>query len=373
MDSTRTPVNWLRAFDVAARHLSFSAAATELNVTPAAVSQQVRLLEHRLGEALFERHARGLRLTRAGETLVPACREAFERLDGALGELFGRRRRGQLVIRVTLGFARQWLLERVATFSREHPDLPIRVIATVWAGEPVDASVDLDIRLAAGPVRGMASHRLTNDEVFPVCSPALASASPRIRQPADLARQWLLERVATFSRQHPDIPLRVVATVWAGEPVDASVDLLIRLAAGPVRGMVSHRLTHDEVFPVCSPALASTSPRIRQPADLARHTLLHKIGFAQGWSHWFAAAGAELPRSTPTLEFDSMRLALDMAAMGHGVALARTSYVEELLRARRLKALFDVRLKARDNVYLIHPHGVAPGSPVALFRDWMLR
>jgi LysR family glycine cleavage system transcriptional activator len=59
--------------------------------------------------------------------------------------------------------------------------------------------------------------------------------------------------------------------------------------------------------------------------------------------------------------------------MGHGVALARTSYVEELLRARRLKALFDVRLKARDNVYLIHTHGIAPGSPAALFRDWMLR
>ena len=74
MQASRTPVNWLRAFEVAARHLSFSAAAIELNVTPAAVSQQVRLLEHRLGEPLFRRHARGLRLTRAGETLVPACR-----------------------------------------------------------------------------------------------------------------------------------------------------------------------------------------------------------------------------------------------------------------------------------------------------------
>lgn len=291
MNSSRTPVNWLRAFDVAARHLSFSAAAVELNVTPAAVSQQVRLLEHRLGEQLFERHARGLRLTRAGETLVPACRESFERLDGVLAELFGRRRRDQLVLRVALGFARQWLLEHVATFSRRHPDVPIRVIATVWAGEPVDASVDLDIRLAAGPVRGMASHRLT----------------------------------------------------------------------------------HDEIFPVCSPALAAASPRIRQPTDLMRHTLLHTIGFAQGWPHWFAAAGVATARTPPMIEFDSMRLALDMAAMGHGVALARSSYVEELLRARRLRALFDVRLKARDNVYLIHAHGVAPGSPAALFRDWVLR
>ena len=290
MQMSRTPVNWLRAFEVAARHLSFSAAAIELNVTPAAVSQQVRLLEHRLGEPLFLRHARGLRLTRAGETLVPACRESFERLDGALTELFGSRRRDRLVIRVALGFARHWLLDNVAAFSKAHPDIPIRLVATVWAGEPLDASVDLDIRLALAPARGIACHRLTQDEIFPVCSPALAAGTPRIRQPADLRNQ----------------------------------------------------------------------------------VLLRTIGFAQGWSHWFAAAGVEPPRARPGLEFDSMRLALDMAAMGHGVALARSSYADELLRARRLKCLFGVRLKARDNLYLTHAHGLDPASPAALFRDWIL-
>jgi LysR family glycine cleavage system transcriptional activator len=290
MQATRTPVNWLRAFDVAARHLSFTAAATELNVTPAAVSQQVRLLELRLGEQLFVRHARGLKLTRAGEALVPACRESFERLDGALGELFGRRRRDLLVIRVALGFAREWLLEQIATFSQSHPNIPIRLVATVWAGEPLDASIDLDFRLASGPVRGMTCLRLTQDEIFPVCSPALVSARPRIRQ----------------------------------------------------------------------------------PSDLRHHALLHTIGFAQGWKHWFAAANIEPPRAA-SLEFDSMRLALDMAAMGHGVALARTSYAHELLRSRHLKALFDIRVRARDNVYLVHSHGIAPGSPAALFRDWIVR
>ncbi len=290
MQATRTPVNWLRAFEVAARHLSFSAAASELNVTPAAVSQQVRLLEQRLGEQLFLRHARGLRLTRAGETLVPACRESFERLDGALAELFGSRRRDRLVIRVALGFARQWLLGNLAAFAQAHPDIPIRLVATVWAGEPLDASVDLDIRLALSPVRGMACHRLTQDEIFPVCSPELASGAPRIRQ----------------------------------------------------------------------------------PVDLRHHARLHTIGFAQGWPHWFAAAGIEPERAERGVEFDSMRLALDMAALGHGVALARSSYADELLRTRRLKALFDVRLKARDNVYLTHAHGLDPASPAALFRDWIL-
>jgi LysR family transcriptional regulator, glycine cleavage system transcriptional activator len=290
MQTSRTPVNWLRAFEVAARHLSFSAAASELNVTPAAVSQQVRLLEHRLGEQLFLRHARGLRLTRAGATLVPACRESFERLDGALSELFGSRRRDQLVIRVALGFARHWLLGNIAGFSAAHPEIPIRVVATVWAGEPLDASVDLDIRLALAPVRGMACHRLTQ----------------------------------------------------------------------------------DEIFPVCQPALAASTPRIRHPADLRHHVLLRTIGFAQGWTHWFAAAGVEPGHAGAGLEFDSMRLALDMAALGHGVALARSSYADELLRTRRLKPLFQVRLKARDNVYLTHAHGLDPTSPATLFRDWIL-
>src|SRR5689334_14816259 len=116
MKGMRTPVNWLRAFEVAARHLSLSSAAQELSVTTAAVSQQVRLLEQRLGVPLFVRHSRGLRLTRAGEALVPACRDSFGRLDAALEELFGQRGKDQLVVRVTLGFARQWLLDRLASF-----------------------------------------------------------------------------------------------------------------------------------------------------------------------------------------------------------------------------------------------------------------
>jgi LysR family glycine cleavage system transcriptional activator len=123
-----TPVNWLRAFEVAARHLSLSAAASELNVTPAAVSQQVRLLEHRLGEKLFVRHARGLRMTPAGEALVPACRESFERLDTALTELFGNRGGKQLVIRVSFGFGTRWLLDKIAALHASTP-----IFRFVWS------------------------------------------------------------------------------------------------------------------------------------------------------------------------------------------------------------------------------------------------
>ncbi len=290
MARQRTPVTWLRTFEAAARHLSLSGAAQELSVTPAAVSQQVRLLENRLGVPLFVRHARGLRLTRAGEALVPACRESFARLDSALQELFGRAGRDQLVVRVPLGFARNWLLERLSGFSARHPEVRIRVLVTVWASEPLDSSVDVDIRIAAAPVRGAQSHQLTADEIFPVCSPRL--------------------------------------------------------------------LTH--------------AARLRQPADLRAHALLATIGFAEGWSHWFAAAKVPYPEQAVRVEFDSMRLALEMAALGRGVALARTSYVQDLLRSRRLRRLFHVPLTATDNLYLVLPRAAEAGSPAARFRDWIV-
>src|SRR5256884_8264163 len=151
MKNGKTPVNWLRTFEVAARHLSLSAAASELNVTPAAVSQQVRLLELRLGEKLFVRHARGLRLTLAGEALVPVCRESFERLDTALAELFGDRGKQQLVIRVSLGFARQWLLERLAGFAPEHPRNSICPGAYVWGREPAGSDGEVGYTSTRGP------------------------------------------------------------------------------------------------------------------------------------------------------------------------------------------------------------------------------
>jgi len=290
MTAPKTPVNWLRAFEVAARHLSLSAAAQELSVTTAAVSQQVRLLEQRLGVPLFVRHSRGLRLTRAGEALVPACRDSFGRLDAALAELFGQRGKNQLVVRVALGFARQWLFDKLASFSMRYPDIRVRVVASVWSGQPLDSSIDVDIRIASGPVP-------------------------------------------------------------PGE---------------------SHQLTRDEIFPVCSPRLAAQGSRLRRPVDLLSQPLLGTVGFAQGWREWFQAAKVKDTLPTARLEFDSMRLALETAALGHGIALARTSYSEDLLRARQLKRLFDVRLLATDNLYLALAAGTTANTPAALFRDWVV-
>jgi LysR family glycine cleavage system transcriptional activator len=286
MNGSKTPVGWLRVFEVAARHLSFSAAAEELRVTPSAVSQQVRLLEHRLGQVLFQRLPRGLRLTGAGEALVPVCRESFERLDSALLELFGDRRGDRLVVRVAAGFARHWLLPQLAEFSQKHHQIPLRVVASIWAGEPLDPNIEIDIRLGSGPVHGMVCVQLTEDELFPVCSPNI------------------------------------------------------------LRG--------------------------RKPPDLTAVPLLHTIGFAQGWSDWLEAAGIKRATTTRDIEFDSVLLSLEMAALGHGVALGRTSFADDLLRGKRLAAPFKPRLKAIDNIHLVHAPGLAQRSPAGIFKDWLL-
>jgi LysR family glycine cleavage system transcriptional activator len=111
---------------------------------------------------------------------------------------------------------------------------------------------------------------------------------------------------------------------------------------------------------------------LRRPADLGRQPLLHTIGFAQGWADWLAAAGIRRPTRNSDLEFDSVLLSQEMAALGHGVALARTSFAEDLLADGRLVEPFSVRLKAIDNVYLVHASDLNPRSRAAVFRDWLL-
>ena len=196
MKRSRTPVAWLRVFDVAARHLSFSAAAEELHVTPSAVSQQIRLLEQRVRTGTFSTPATRLALDRGRRSVGSGLSEnSFGRLDAALLELFGDRTSDRLVIRVAAGFARHWLLQQLARFSASNPDFPIRIVASVWASDPLDPNVELDIRVASGPIGGMSAVCLTQDELFPVCSPALTKRPAALRRATDLGRHPLLHTI----------------------------------------------------------------------------------------------------------------------------------------------------------------------------------
>lgn len=186
------PLSGFRAFEAAARHLSFARAAEELRVTPAAVSHQVRALEDYLGLRLFRRTGRRVLLTEAGQILLPDLRAGFDRLEAALTGARRLRQAGGGVLTVTMSpaFAAKWLVPRLERFRVRHPEIDVRIHADVRLVDFAAEEVDLAIRYGPGAYPGLHATRLfPSEEVFPVCSPALASG---LRVPADLAGHHLL-------------------------------------------------------------------------------------------------------------------------------------------------------------------------------------
>lgn len=185
-------MHWLQAFDAAARCMSFTEAARELSITQSAVSQRIKLLEHRLGQQLFVRHARSLELTEAGRAYAPTVREAFERLRMATGEVFGPGDDEPCTVRSTPGFMLLWLSPRLHRFRERHPDITLRLTTEVWDADFTLEGADFEIRYGWGDWADAASRRLTWERAIPVCTPAIAA---RLRDPGDLARETLLHVV----------------------------------------------------------------------------------------------------------------------------------------------------------------------------------
>jgi LysR family transcriptional regulator, glycine cleavage system transcriptional activator len=186
------PLTWLRAFEAAARHMSFTDAAEELHLTQAAVSKQVKLLEQTLREPLFLRRARSLALTRAGEAYLPKVQDAFDRLGAGTAEVFGTRRAEMLTVRVQVGFAVNWLAPRLPGFLDAHPRVPLRIVSSVWAEEVEAGRHDLDIQYGTGHWPGFRVDPLVAESLQPVCR---ADVAARLAAPADLARERLLHVV----------------------------------------------------------------------------------------------------------------------------------------------------------------------------------
>jgi LysR family transcriptional regulator, glycine cleavage system transcriptional activator len=181
------PLTWLRAFEAAARSLSFTHAAGELNLTQAAVSKHVKALEAHLRQPLFIRGPRSLELTKSGAAYLPSVQDALERLASGTREVFGPRRTGVLTLRCAVAFAANWLAPRLPAFLDSNPDISLRVISTVWNGPFDSDAFDLDIQYGTGNWAGFRSHRLTQEHLVPVCAPAHS-----LRVPDDLADQRLL-------------------------------------------------------------------------------------------------------------------------------------------------------------------------------------
>ncbi len=165
------PLNPLRAFEAAARHLSFTQAADELGVTQGAVSRHIRALEDRLGFRLFERTAQGLRLEQGGRVYAQVLHDAFTRIARATDNLIATQTHSVLTIRGYTTFFIRWLIPRLPEFQRNHTDIEVKLVA---ATDPVDFdrdAVDIGIRYGRGHWRGWRSDLLFLDELSPVCGP----------------------------------------------------------------------------------------------------------------------------------------------------------------------------------------------------------
>lgn len=192
-------LNGLRAFEAAARHLSFTRAASELNVTQTAISHQIRRLEEQLGIRLFLRRNRALLLTREAQAYLPAVRAAFEDLRRATERLRRPEREGLLTVSTTASLAAKWLVTRVAGFQEAHPGLEVRITTSAHLVDFRREEVDMAVRYGRGNWPGLRAHWLMAEELFPVCSPALLNGPKPLRRPEDLAHHTLLH--ATVSRE----------------------------------------------------------------------------------------------------------------------------------------------------------------------------
>lgn len=186
------PLNWLRAFEAAARHLSFTAAAKELNLTPAAISHQVRSLEGQLGFPLFERLPRSLKLTNMASAYLPSVRKAFSELSMSTSGLFGGSGKQVVTVRCAASLSVLWLAPRLNAFLELYPDLDVRIYSAIWAESLEAEKVDIDIRYGDGRWSDGQAELLLNEEVIPVCSRALLNRDGPIRNVADFADQKLI-------------------------------------------------------------------------------------------------------------------------------------------------------------------------------------
>ena len=304
------PLNALRVFEAAARHLSFKEAANELSITQAAVSHQIKSLEDYLGVQLFKRAGRGVQLTEAARACLPKLREGFESLAAAVEMIHLRADETDLQITAPPVFTARWLMPRLADFARREPKIDVRVVSS---SKMVDAG-------------------------------ALDSAS--ITSNLDLRS-------------------------------DTS-GVEIHLGAGDYPGYRADLLFGVSTVAVASPELVKGSPPIREPADLANHTLLHDdamdlVAHGHAWEKWLEVAGvADKVDGTRGPHFSSNILSLEAASQKLGIALALRPLVDADLASGRLCAPFKVELKPQSAYYLVCPEVIAERPAVVAFRKWLL-
>ena len=187
------PLNALKAFEATARHLSFTKAAAELHVTPAALSHQIRGLEDVLGLKLFFRRARAIELTDAARLLYPGIQTGFENLRQAVERLEPSRQDRVLVVSATPGLTAKWLAPKLYRFLARHPDIDTRISAGSSYVNFAADGVDVGIRLSAGNHPDLYVEKLSDEWLLPLCSPKLLAGAHPLRSPKDLVHFTLIQ------------------------------------------------------------------------------------------------------------------------------------------------------------------------------------
>jgi LysR family transcriptional regulator, glycine cleavage system transcriptional activator len=229
-------LNGLRAFEAAARHLSFTQAASELNVTQTAISHQIRRLEEELGIRLFIRKNRALALTPEAREYLPGIRAAFNDLRLATDRLLRKDADNVLTISTLASLAAKWLLPRLSAFQEAHADIDVRITTSTGLVDFRSGDVDAAIRYGRGHWNGIRAEWLMADEMFPVCSPALLTGKRPLRSPEDLRDHVLLHN----TNNGDDWRLWLTA---AGLPPDISkqpgitFDLILMTVQAAIDGM----------------------------------------------------------------------------------------------------------------------------------------
>jgi LysR family glycine cleavage system transcriptional activator len=227
------PLAWLRAFEAAARHESFTLAAGELSLTQAAVSHQVRSLEKHLGVTLFERLPRSLRLTEKGAAYLPPLRNSFDELAAATAGLFGPVGKRTLTIRVPISFMVLWLAPRLSSFTKQWPDISLRISTVVWAPAVSDDQADIDIRFGDGNWPGFQSTILIRQPAIPVCVPDMAKGEDDVSRLKSLLAAPLIH-VTGYENlwQRLVKPLGLTLSPGTGVNIDTTVSALEMAVAG---------------------------------------------------------------------------------------------------------------------------------------------
>lgn len=303
------PLNSLRAFEAAARHLSFKKAAEELAVTPTAVSHQIKLLEEFLDLPLFRRLTRALELTPEGAAMLPRIQEGFASLAAAVDATRRKEAGGIVTVCAPPSFAARWLVPRLGSFSRAHPDIELRLSSSVSTIDRREASAapeddlatepkyDLTVRFGRGHYPGNSVDRLFFPTYVTVCSPSLLTGEHPLREPRDLA--------------------------W-------------------------HNLIHDATVP-----------------DLDA-----RPGWAQWLS---LAGIGDLEGQIRGTHFEDAALAMAAAISGNGVALAAYPLVSADIAEGRLVMPFPQAIPSRHAYYVTIPRAKAKRPTVLALRAWLVR